>query len=97
MSVDSSPIGHGVDPASALPSVAARVVAFISILTGGALGAVIGSSFIYLQCSGDCSVPAGIAMLVGSIVGSIGIAIVAMLTLRALGEWSTLQQRNAGS
>lgn len=96
-SVSDTPIlDHDVaDPDSALPSVGARVVAFTSILLGGALGAIIGSSFINLQCTGDCSVPSGLGMFVGSIVGSIGIAIVAMLTLRAFGEWNTLQQRSS--
>ena len=82
-------------PESALPSVAARVIAFGSILAGGALGAVIGRAFVDLQCAGSCQVPEGIGMVVGSLVGSLGVAIVAVLTLRALGEWTTIKSRRA--
>ena len=61
---------------------AARL-AYYGVSWGGALGGVIGSSFVTLQCRGDCSVPSGIGMLVGTIVTALGVAVVAALTLRA--------------
>lgn len=83
------------DPDSALPSVAARVVAFASILVGGLLGGVIGAKFVDLQCEGDCSVPSGLAMWAGSMVTAGGVAVVAVLTLRALGEWRSIRDKEA--
>jgi hypothetical protein len=79
-------------PDTALPSVAARVGAFVAVFVGGAAGAVIGESFASLQCSsGSCDLSRGLWLWVGSIVGALGVAVVAVLTLRALGEWRTIR------
>ncbi len=78
---------------SALPSVMARVLAFAAILLGGAAGGIIGYAFIDLQVSGDATVQAGIGGLIGAIVAAIGTAVVVNLTLRAMGEWRTIQAR----
>ena len=86
-----------IDPESALPSVAARVAAFAAIFVGGAAGALIGHAFAELQCeSGGCDLSRGIWLWIGSIVGALGVAVVATLTLRALGEWSSIRSRDAG-
>ncbi|MFN8053321.1 MAG: hypothetical protein U0Q22_17900 [Acidimicrobiales bacterium] len=77
-----------LDPESALPSVRARVIAFVSILLGGALGGAIGYWFIDLQCSGSCTVGAGFAMVAGTLVLALGGAVVAVISLRALAEWT---------
>ena len=85
------------DPDSALPSVAARVIAFVAILLGGAGGAVIGYSFSHIQCHhGGCVTGDGIWMVVGSLVGALGVAIIAVLSLRAVGEWRTVQKHADG-
>jgi hypothetical protein len=78
-----------------LPSVGARVLGFLVILVAGACGAFIGFAFIDLQCEGDCTVPTGLGALVGAVVFAGGTAVVTVLTLRAMGEWRTIQERQA--
>jgi hypothetical protein len=79
-------------PDSALPSVGARVGAFVAIFVGGAAGALIGVSFAQLQCGkGSCDLSRGLWLWGGSIVGALGVAVVATLTLRALGEWNSIR------
>jgi hypothetical protein len=77
-------------PLSAIPSPAARALAFVAILAGGFAGGLIGHTLTGLQCTGDCAVPMGLGMWAGSIVGAAGAAIVAILVLRAQGEWREL-------
>ncbi len=78
---------------SALPSVGARVLAFIAILIGGTAGGFIGYAFVDLQVTGDSSVWAGLGALIGAIVAALGTAVVVVLTLRAMGEWNTIRAR----
>jgi hypothetical protein len=75
---------------SAIPSPGARALAFVAILLGGLGGGLIGHTLTGLQCTGDCTVPQGLGMWAGSIVGAAGAAIVAILALRAQGEWREL-------
>ncbi len=77
---------------SALPSVRARVLAFLAIVVAGACGGVIGGSFVSLQCSGDCATPTGLGAIVGATSAAGGVAIVAVLTLRAMGEWRRINE-----
>jgi hypothetical protein len=78
-----------------LPSVTARVVAFSLILLAGAAGGFIGYAFTDLQCTGDCTVQTGIGALVGAVFAAGGTGVVTVLTLRAMGEWRTIQEREA--
>lgn len=78
---------------SALPSTGARVLAFSAILIAGLCGGLIGYAIIDLQCEGDCTVAAGVGGLVGAVVFAVGVGIVAVLALRAMGEWRQLEQR----
>ena len=80
--------------ASALPSVGARVLAFVAILIGGTAGGFIGYAFVDLQVTGDSSFWAGLGALIGAVVAAIGTAVVVVLTLRAMGEWNTIRARN---
>ena len=80
-------------PLSALPSPAARVLAFVAILFGGAAGGVIGYTLVDLQCDGDCAVPLGLGAFFGSVSAAIGMSVVAVLVLRALGEWREIERR----
>ena len=73
---------------TALPSTAARVLAFVAILVGGLCGGLIGYGFTDLQCTGDCGTLAGGAGLLGAVIGAVGVGVVAILALRAMGEWS---------
>jgi len=74
-------------PLSALPSASARLVAFASILLSGLAGGTIGFALVDVQCTGDCAVPSGLGMLIGSVSFAAGMSVVAVLGLRAMGEW----------
>jgi hypothetical protein len=74
-------------PLSALPSTAARIVAFASIVIAGLAGGTIGYALVDVQCTGECAVPSGLAMLIGSVSFAGGMSVVAVLGLRAMGEW----------
>ena len=80
-------------PLSALPSPAARVAAFVAILLGGVAGAIIGYTLVDLQCTGSCDTPKGIGLLIGAVAAAGGMSIVAVLVLRAVGEWRQIEQR----
>jgi hypothetical protein len=82
---------------SALPSVRARALAFAAILLAGLAGGLIGYGFGDLQCSPD-GCPArstyhAIGALVGAVIAAGGTAVVAVLALRAMGEWRALADR----
>jgi hypothetical protein len=79
------------DPDTALPSVAARAAAFVAILVGGAAGGLIGYAFGDLGGFGP--VMTGVLTLVVGLGCAGGVAVVAVLTLRALGEWKTIRTR----
>ena len=113
-------------PVSALPSPAARLLAFVAILIAGVCGGLIGWSVTDLQCGDDrvveipagqpagetatttttlaedddddsgCAVAAGLGGLVGAAIGAGGTAVIAVLVLRAMGEWRrTLDEQDA--
>lgn len=84
-------------PDSALPPVMARVLAFAAILIGGACGGVIGAAVVNVQCAGDCTDPSAIGGVVGAITGAAGVAVVAVLALRAMGEWRTIEHGRAAA
>ena len=77
---------------SALPPPAARLAAFVAILLCGLAGGVIGYTLVRLQCSGACGVQRGIGALAGSVAGALGMSVVAVLVLRALGEWREIER-----
>ncbi|HBX78172.1 MAG TPA: hypothetical protein DEG43_11025 [Acidimicrobiaceae bacterium] len=85
------------EPVSALPSVAARVLAFSAIMIFGAIGAGTARFFMSLQCEGACTVPNGIAMLIGTAVAAGGAAVIATLSLRAVGEWTASNSSTSGN
>ncbi|MCA1692080.1 MAG: hypothetical protein ABR540_08105 [Acidimicrobiales bacterium] len=72
---------------SALPSVGARLVAFAAILVAGICGLLIGRALVVIQCDGDCAVASGLAAAFGGVAAAGGVAVVAVLVLRAMGEW----------
>jgi hypothetical protein len=76
---------------SALPSVQARVLAFLAIVVGGVSGALIGFSYADITCHGACGTPKGIGAVVGAGVAAAGVSVVAVLVLRAMGEWRRIQ------
>ncbi|MDP9389108.1 MAG: hypothetical protein M3Q48_14615 [Actinomycetota bacterium] len=78
-------------PLSALPSRRARALAFAAILVAGGSGALIGSAFVRLQCE-DCTTATGVGAIVGALVAAAGVAVLAVLVLRAMGEWRRLAE-----
>lgn len=70
-------------------------MAFVSILVGGLAGGLIGYALVDVQCDGNCGLPLGLGVLVGSVLSAGGTAIVAVLVLRALGEWREMADRDA--
>ena len=76
------------------PPIWARLLAVSAIIIAGVCGGLIGWSIVDLQCTGDCatlSIAAGIGT---SIVCAIGVAVVAVLSLRAMAEWKALEARD---
>jgi hypothetical protein len=82
---------RSTDPESQLPPVVARVLAFLAIFVGGAAGGMIGYAFSDL--GGFDGAAAGAVTLISAVLGAGGVAVVAVLTLRALGEWETIRRR----
>ena len=80
-------------PLSALPSPRARAAAFIAVLVGGLAGGLIGYTLVKLQCDGSCAAPRGLGLFVGAVLAAGGMSIVAVLVLRAVGEWRQIEQR----
>ena len=62
----------------------------------GAIGGFIGYAFTDLQCHGVCATPDALGGLVGALIGAVGVAVVVVLALRAMGEWKTIQHRPTG-
>ena len=75
-------------PPSGAPPLGARLLAFGAILVAGVCGGLIGFGFVDLQCDGSCSTQKGVGALVGAVGAAVGVAIIAVLTLRAMGEWA---------
>jgi len=73
--------------------VRARALAFASIALGGGCGGLIGWAFVNLQCAGACELPKAIGAVTGSLMSSIGVAVIAVLGLRAMGEWKRIQDQ----
>jgi len=72
-------------------------LAFSSIVFAGVCGGLIGWAVTDLQCSGDCGANQGLGALAGALIGAVGVAIVAVLALRAMAEWSAIErQRRQG-
>jgi len=80
-------------PLSALPPPRARFAAFVAILLGGLAGGLIGYTLVKLQCHGTCATQRGLGALFGAIIAALGMSVVAVLVLRALGEWKEIERR----
>ena len=86
------PVARAYTP-TALPSVTARILAFLAIVVGGVCGGLIAYAVTDLQCGSEgvaddgCTLVAGGAGLVGATAGALGVAVVAVLVLRAMAEW----------
>lgn len=94
------PSGSSALP-SAAPPTSARVLAVVAIVVAGICGGLIGYGVVDLQASADAGPDAdgggGLALVVGGVVGAVlaaaGVAVVAVLVLRAMTEWKTIEER----
>jgi hypothetical protein len=76
---------------SALPSTTARVLAFIGVIIGGIAGGLIGFGFIAVQTDSDLW--AAVGAMVGALGCAVGSSVLAILVLRAMGEWRQMSDR----
>jgi hypothetical protein len=77
---------------SALPSRTARALAFVAIIVAGVCGGLIGYAVVKTSCHGPCTTPKGVGSITGAVIAAGGVAIVAVLVLRAMGEWKRIQE-----
>jgi hypothetical protein len=89
--VASSPSPAG--PTTSAPPPFARLLAVVAIVVGGLCGGLIGYAVTDLQCDDGCTVLAGFVGLASAVAGAVGIAIVAVLALRAMAEWNEKEIR----
>lgn len=80
---------------SAAPPILARVLALLAILVAGLCGGLIGYAVTDLQCAEGCTTAAGFVGVLSAAGAAFGVAIVAVLTLRAMAEWEATQARDA--
>ncbi|MGI9022622.1 MAG: hypothetical protein ACR2HV_05225 [Acidimicrobiales bacterium] len=88
-----APRSGGRSGPTALPGVGARVLAFLVICVGGFSGLLIGLALVRVQCTGDCEVAQGVGAVVGAVTSALGVAVIAVLVLRAMGEWQAGESR----
>ena len=73
----------------------AYLVAFLAVVVGGLAGAAIGYGLVAIDCDAggrgeggsNCGTAQGVAGLIGGLAGAGGVAVVAVLVLRAVAEW----------
>ncbi|MDE0701471.1 MAG: hypothetical protein F4Y27_04580 [Acidimicrobiaceae bacterium] len=75
------------------PNRIARVLAVLSILLGGLCGGLIGYVVTDLQCHDGCPTGAGVVGVFSAIACAAGVAVVAVLALRAAAEWNQREAR----
>ena len=80
---------------SALPSPGARILAFISIAVAGVCGALIGWKVtdLTVEKAGSLAILGGV---ITALAASIGVGVVAVLVLRAMSEWTQIQENQNG-
>ncbi len=76
-------------PPPTMPSTAAMIGAFIAVMLAGAFGATIGYGLVDISAHGkDPGFSAVIGMVIGAVIGAGGVAVVAVLVLRTMGDWA---------
>jgi hypothetical protein len=79
-------LDEGTLPAG-LPSRGAYLLAFASVVVAGLFGAIIGYGLVNVSSEDATATEKLLGTLVGSVVAAGGVAIVAILVLRAMSEW----------
>ncbi len=93
-----SPTGPTPEPGAqtAAPPLLARLLAVVAIVVAGLCGGLIGYAFMDLQ--GFSVTVSGLVGVAAAIGAAVGVAVVAVLTLRAMSEWeATETARRSGS
>ena len=87
--VVAEPFAPETDAPAGPPSISRLTVvaAFLAVVIGGLSGAAIGYGLVGIDCQGDCETAEGVGALVGGLIGAVGVAVVAVLVLRAMSEW----------
>lgn len=80
---------------SLAPPRRAFVLAYLAVVVSGLLGGAIGAGLVNVMCRGECAENVAIGAVVGAVVGAVGVAVVAVLVLRAMHEWNEYQERVA--
>jgi hypothetical protein len=76
-------------PPPTMPSTAAMIGAFVAVMLAGAFGATIGFGLVDISARGrDPGFSAVIGMVIGAVIGAGGVAVVAVLVLRTMGDWA---------
>lgn len=71
------------------------MLAYVGVVLSGLLGATIGAGLVDSMCTGACGENVAFGALVGGGLSAGGVAIVAVLVLRAMHEWNAYQARQA--
>ena len=53
----------------------------------GVFGGVIGFGLADVSCTRDCGGSQAVGAVTGALIGAVGVAVVAVLVLRAMSEW----------
>jgi hypothetical protein len=80
---------------TAAPPLFARIIAVVAIVLAGLCGGLIGYAVMDLQCTDGCTTYAGLVGIGAAILAAGGVAIVAVLTLRAMSEWEAIEAARA--
>ena len=80
-------------PSTAAPPLLARVLAITAILIGGLCGGLIGFAVTDVSCVDGCTTTASVVGLASAIGCAVGVAVVAVLALRAMAEWDEKEAR----
>ncbi|HZR15257.1 MAG TPA: hypothetical protein VFC33_18625 [Acidimicrobiia bacterium] len=74
-------------PRPAGPSRSSFWLAYVGVLLGGGVGALLGYGLVNTGCHGSCATPKAAGALIGAAGAALGCAVVAVLVLRAMAEW----------
>mgnify|MGYP000860476026 CR=1 FL=1 len=80
---------------SAAPATGPRVLAVAAIVVAGVCGGLIGYGVVDLQSDGSATAGPLIGGVVGAVAAAAGVAVVAVLVLRAMTEWQAVEDRAA--
>ena len=76
---------------SAVPPAGARILAFVMIVAAGICGGLIGWKVTDLQVDDGSILPRVVGVL-GAIFAAGGVAILAVLVMRAMAEWHSIEE-----